>query len=536
MSGYQDDVLRVVQTLIAAQVVCRSSPFHVRGRPPRGQTAALSGGRLHSEQTGMLMPPLEAATGAEVRLHRVERAPHRPRDRERACHRRRAVVWTARRPRHSPGDSPRFAGFRRGRWCARVGPKLHDMRTSILAIVEAAYRLDGDEYGWLSRVTHASLALLDNGLGLISFFYDMRRASADWLDEPIAANIDARTAHSVRMVHQQRSARARQRPYQQRQAVLQTSSQLYASSRAAGTYRDIGARVASRFGVADFLRINIRPTTTYGCVLGVPLKKVSHVDRRTNKLWTGLAKHLAAGLRLRRAFAPADAIFDSDGRIQHAASGMTRDSLDALRQAAVTIDRARSTQPGRANREVDLWPALVRGRWSLVDRFDSDGRRLWIAHRNPVGGEDPRGLTEREHQAADLVALGYANKQIAADLGVADGTVAALVASVRAKVGGGSRADLIAALSVPGAPRLSVLNRGREALTVLSQAVRTPRRFAALTASEWEIAAAVARGSSNAKIAQSRGTSIFTVINQLQTVYRKLGVESRAELARLLHA
>lgn len=56
----------------------------------------------------------------------------------------------------------------------------------------------------------------------------------------------------------------------------------------------------------------------------------------------------------------------------------------------------------------------------------------------------------------------------------------------------------------------------------------------ALTDAEAEIAARVVRGASTPEIACERGVSVRTVANQLGSIYRKLGVCSRAELLRVL--
>ncbi|MGZ3421543.1 MAG: LuxR C-terminal-related transcriptional regulator [Polyangiales bacterium] len=53
---------------------------------------------------------------------------------------------------------------------------------------------------------------------------------------------------------------------------------------------------------------------------------------------------------------------------------------------------------------------------------------------------------------------------------------------------------------------------------------------AALTRAEREVVGAVASGLSNREIAEARGTSERTVANQIASIFRKLGVESRAAL------
>lgn len=70
---------------------------------------------------------------------------------------------------------------------------------------------------------------------------------------------------------------------------------------------------------------------------------------------------------------------------------------------------------------------------------------------------------------------------------------------------------------------------GGEELTVLSFAAPVAPRT--LTKAERFIAQRVARGESNAEIARARKSSPRTVANQLQQIFRKLGVASRAELS-----
>ncbi len=56
----------------------------------------------------------------------------------------------------------------------------------------------------------------------------------------------------------------------------------------------------------------------------------------------------------------------------------------------------------------------------------------------------------------------------------------------------------------------------------------------ALTEAEQDIALRVFQGETTPQIARSRGVSPRTVGNQLESIFRKLGVASRAELVLLL--
>jgi DNA-binding CsgD family transcriptional regulator len=57
------------------------------------------------------------------------------------------------------------------------------------------------------------------------------------------------------------------------------------------------------------------------------------------------------------------------------------------------------------------------------------------------------------------------------------------------------------------------------------------RTIAPLTEAERDIVALVVAGSTNADIARRRGSSEHTVASQLQSIFRKLRVRSRSDLA-----
>jgi DNA-binding NarL/FixJ family response regulator len=59
-------------------------------------------------------------------------------------------------------------------------------------------------------------------------------------------------------------------------------------------------------------------------------------------------------------------------------------------------------------------------------------------------------------------------------------------------------------------------------------------RLSVLTNAERQVALDVAAGLSNQAIAKKRKRAVRTIANQLASIYRKLGIASRAELAILL--
>lgn len=166
-----------------------------------------------------------------------------------------------------------------------------------------------------------------------------------------------------------------------------------------------------------------------------------------------LSAHVKAGLRLRRRLpqqlrsleAPEDgAVLDPCARVVHA-EGEARDAeiRALLVQRVRDIDRARTRSGGRDERALEVWQGLVDGRWSLVERFDADGKRFMLAVKNPEQVTDPRGLSELEARVTRLALRGYSDKLIAYHLGVAEGTASSQLSRALRKLGLESRNELV---------------------------------------------------------------------------------------------
>jgi DNA-binding CsgD family transcriptional regulator len=81
--------------------------------------------------------------------------------------------------------------------------------------------------------------------------------------------------------------------------------------------------------------------------------------------------------------------------------------------------------------------------------------------------------------------------------------------------------------------RVARITMGEHELAILSVPLRATVE---LTHAEREIVGRVAAGESDRQIASARGTSPRTVANQLRTLFRRLGVSSRAELLSRIFA
>ncbi len=82
----------------------------------------------------------------------------------------------------------------------------------------------------------------------------------------------------------------------------------------------------------------------------------------------------------------------------------------------------------------------------------------------------------------------------------------------------------------PDALRAWEVRADGDAFAILSIPLGTVDDDAVLTPSELDIVYRILRGESNKSIAESRGTAVRTVANQVASVFQKLGLASRAEL------
>jgi len=100
-----------------------------------------------------------------------------------------------------------------------------------------------------------------------------------------------------------------------------------------------------------------------------------------------------------------------------------------------------------------------------------------------------------------------------------------------------ARCDALArwpdALPVPLGLNIEAIEVGAETLVVFTFP-RASSRSRALTRAETVTVALILEGLTTAEIAVRRGVATTTVSSQLQSIYRKLGVSSRTELASRL--
>ena len=352
-----------------------------------------------------------------------------------------------------------FCSLEIGTGVATASSEMSRSSSSAIATVEAAYDLETAEADWLPKVLEASRDLCDTGLG-----YGGLVGTKSLNPEPD----EIPTIHQMYtlagppdflMRHGMATAEIPPKQvHEQTQTGLFLASELMTPEQLQTWQRHIGF-------ARDAIGIIALDTDGRGIHLLAPLAEVGSVRPAQRQRFSMLAAHLSAGLRLRRSVSEvtpvtqsetdalplgAEAVVNPSGfEITDVAGGVRdRKSLEALRKAAVRSDQAR----GRLRREdpdaaLAIWEALVRGRWSMIDWFDTDDRRYTLAVPNPPNVADPRMLTERESQVAAYAALGESHKMIAYRLGISRSTVSHALSSVRRKLGAKTHFQLVQRLS-----------------------------------------------------------------------------------------
>jgi DNA-binding NarL/FixJ family response regulator len=325
--------------------------------------------------------------------------------------------------------------------------------TDPIAIIEAAYSLAGDEQDWLVQLGEAFrsnagddrwavVSTVETGarsaqrsMACLGAEQDAVRASGNDL---FSALVDPEPLYLLRRVPF--VCTLRQLPERLRRAGV-------AEVRVRAFELNI-ERWLRKWDMSDELWVNAQDTTGISCCFFGPMRRSGPLWPREAHKWRCIAAHVATAFRVRRQFAggvpalvepttqSAEAVLDPGGRLLHAeAPAQSEPARDALRRAVQALDRARSSLRRRdPDQAIAIWTALVAGRWSLIDRFDSDGRRFVVAHRNAPSVPDMRGLTLRERQVLAYAKLGHPNKVIAYEFGLSLSTVSTHLARARMKL------------------------------------------------------------------------------------------------------
>jgi DNA-binding CsgD family transcriptional regulator len=314
----------------------------------------------------------------------------------------------------------------------------------VLDVLDAAYRMAPTATDWLRGVVDAARPALEDGLGLTG-------STFAWRDDEL--HFDA-MVHVGDLPPDSRDTFLRGASHLSREEqrvaygpglrALEIFSDLMSRRRPAPAREHATAELRS-LGICDFVAAAGLDPSGCGYVLAAPLARRASMHHGQQAVWSRLRAHLLAGLRLHSGETDVDAVLVPGGEVIHAeGAARTTRSREALRAAAVRIDRARCWHQIDPEATLADWEGLVSGRWSLVDRFDSDGRRYLIARRNDPVLASPRLASRRERQVLAYAALGRSNKEIAYELGITPSTVSTCLSQAMQRLRIRDHAELIA--------------------------------------------------------------------------------------------
>jgi DNA-binding NarL/FixJ family response regulator len=406
----------------------------------------------------------------------------------------------------------------------------------LISAIEASYASvgSGNVDRWLCTTVRALAPVFERSRGIMGYTFDARGHPARWsVSRPFVHDGPTEMALATVKLFEVAPPIFRRRLYRAERRA-HTLSELNGFTIDALPFGD-AATIVRRTKIVDFIGLNACNPDGLGAMFASASEKRRSLRAAERLALSRLAGHLAACNRLVRAMeslAPA-AVLAPDGRIVDLSRGSEKDATP-LGAAVLAMDRARGPLGRKDPSEaLDLWRALVLGRYSLVDRYERDGRRFVVAYENSPGLLDPRALTGRESAVAGLLALALPDKQIAYELGISEGTVRAHVHAILVKLGVSSRALAIDRLAPDvTACELEIGERGPKLVVFEQRSRRSERVLAVLTTAEREVVELLARGMSTAAVARVRRRSVATVARQIASAYAKLGVRSRAELVQ----
>jgi DNA-binding CsgD family transcriptional regulator len=296
------------------------------------------------------------------------------------------------------------------------------MSRDAIGVVEAAYDLEAEPRTWLTQLLAAAAPRLDRGLGVIAWFVSEDGSA----DRSTIVTQDMSSGILEGLGRNAEADRALERRLNQPAPFASSAQRTAGSQRALARHAKLFERHMHPLGVRAFDAFVVGDPSGPHAGFGAPSPNARRPAGSERRYWDCVAAHIAAAARLRRLpSSPPEAVLRVSGALEHAEpAAFARTARETLRAAVRDIDRARCRARRQDDNALSLWRGLVAGRWSLVERFDDDGRRYFVARRNDPDVSAPLALTRRERQVIAYAAMGHSLKLIAYELGLSVSTVA----------------------------------------------------------------------------------------------------------------
>lgn len=273
------------------------------------------------------------------------------------------------------------------------------MRSDLIRVIEAGYRMDGDDAAWLRAVAMQAREAVPGGPGAVAWTF---RHDAGQREECVAVDLSLAHLDALQLLLRELGALGTRDP--STTGELRSVVTLLLGVRPPPAWRALES-----LGVRDVL-VAWR-TDSAGAGLGLAWcqgRRLRISDAQAMR-WDSVMRQLAQAraMRLR--------VLGSDRSGREAEPPVATDALREERRATARAADAALTGEDHREDATIAWSELQDGRWSAADRFDAGGRRWLVARRSREAA--PR-LGTVDGRILQLRASGVSMKVIAAELGL----------------------------------------------------------------------------------------------------------------------
>lgn len=323
--------------------------------------------------------------------------------------------------------------------------------TSPREILEAVYDLDLDERAWITQLTRHIGQFIDGGNGTLGGLLRLGRG----MEMPVLSPIHA-DEEVPAFIHYLRATEEASRGAS---ADVQRFGQLFSadgmgtlSANRQGTAAyEVFRREFAGTGIIDAAGLIVpHPESQSFIFITSRQREISAVPDQGRERWVDLKNHVAAIYDLRHRlqgghFDETNAVwFDTAANCIEAGPAIHGDVRERLRHAIATREAARTATTSSKRIALEkYWSNVLSGKWAILDRFDSDGRRYVIALPVSKYGDRLRGLSEREREVLNLLGDGLSNKAIAYELNISETAVSSHLNTIYRKLGIGDRSAAV---------------------------------------------------------------------------------------------
>ena len=324
------------------------------------------------------------------------------------------------------------------------------MKRDALDVLDFAYDLAATPTAWLRQLGGAVYERLGAGIGLMCHYYRVTPELRVEMGEAVSLDMPDGFAEMMRSSLAMLPPEFVQKSFVRCECTTQSDA---ADAEMRPLIDAMMENLTATYGWRDILMLGGMDPTGHAVYVGAWLPQVTSLPEKTRSTWSRVAVHVASAYRLRRRLAAeelsapdsAEAVISANATVDHATGeAQAPDARGELLRAVRDFERARGRlRKSDPDEAVATWRGLASARWSLVEHFESDGKRYVLACRNDVTLGSLASLATRERQALAYAALGHSNKMIAYEMGISASTVGVLLHRAAKKLDAPTRVDLV---------------------------------------------------------------------------------------------